>query len=190
MSAIPPTEEPAPSDWDLMHRVAEEDEEALRVLVQRHQGLLMNFFARSNVESHAEDLVQETFIRLYRCRHRYQPTAKFTTFLHTLARNVLIDYVRKRGRWYRLLDAWTKAAPESDERSSGVAARRMDAERALATLNEEMRTVVVLIFYQGLAYQDAAEVLGIPAGTVKSRMFHALQQLRTFFDSSSGGPPP
>ena len=190
MSAESPSNEPTPSDWDLMHRVAEEDEDALRLLVQRHQGHLVNFFARSNVESHAEDLVQETFIRLYRCRDRYQPTAKFTTFLHTLARNVLIDYVRKRGRWQRLLGAWAELAPERDDRSSGTAGRRMDADRALATLSEEMRTVVVLVFYQGLAYQDAAEVLGIPVGTVKSRMFHALQQLRTFFDSSSGGKTP
>ncbi len=65
MSAEYPSNEPTPSEWDLMHRVAEGDEDTLRLLVQRHQGLLMNFFTRSNVESHAEDLVQETFIRLY-----------------------------------------------------------------------------------------------------------------------------
>ena len=169
---------PAPDDHELMRALAGDDEQALRLLVERYQGMMLNFFARSGAESDAEDLVQETFVRLYRYRKRYRPTAKLTTFLHTLARHVLLDHVRRRKRWFRLLDGWSRQAPDMDARSAGAAGRRMDAERLMNGLSEEMRSVVVLVFYQGLAYQEAAEVLGVPVGTVKSRMFNALNQMR------------
>ena len=180
----PPPEEP--DDHQLMGRLARDDHQALRLLVERHQGLLMNFFLRSGAESHAEDLVQECFVRLYGYRKRYRPLAKFTTFLHTLARHVWIDHLRKRNRWLRLLAAWAKDAPVQDERSAGAASRRMDAERLLNTLSEEMRSVVVLVFYQGMSHQDAAEVLGVPVGTIKSRMFNALSRMR---DVMNGDAP-
>jgi RNA polymerase sigma-70 factor (ECF subfamily) len=180
----PPPDEP--DDHQLMGRLAHDDPEALRELVKRHQGLLMNFFLRTGAESYAEDLVQETFVRLYGYRKRYRPLAKFTTFLHTLARHVWIDHVRKRGRWMRLLVAWSNHAPVQDERSASAASHRMDAERLLGTLSEEMRSVVVLVFYQGLSHQDAAEVLGVPVGTIKSRMFNALSRMR---DVMNGDAP-
>lgn len=167
-----------PEDAVLMRRIAEEDPAALRLLVERHQGALMNYFVRSGAESHAEDLVQETFIRLYRYRHRYRPVARLTTFLYTLARHVWIDHVRRRGRVGRLLKEWAVVQPTEDAQSAGRAARRMDAERAVRGLPDAMREVVVLVFYQGLSYPEVAEVLDIPVGTVKSRMFHALRQLR------------
>ncbi len=180
----PPPDEP--DDHQLMGRLARDDHQALRLLVERHQGLLMNFFLRSGAESHAEDLVQECFVRLYGYRKRYRPLAKFTTFLHTLARHVWIDHVRKRSRWVRLLTAWKNDAPAQDERSAGTASRRLDAERLLGTLSDEMRSVVVLVIYQGMSHQDAADVLGVPVGTVKSRMFNALSRMR---DVMNGDAP-
>lgn len=174
-----------PEDGELMRRLARDDTEALRTLVQRHQGLLMNFFVRSGAQSHAEDLVQETLVRLYRYRKKYRPIAKFTTFLHTLARHVWIDHLRRKHRWDRLLTAWGEEKPDRDERSAGIAARRMDAEQLVAALSEEMRSVVVLVIYQGLAYQDAAEVLGVPVGTVKSRMFNALRRMKCMMEPGS-----
>lgn len=173
-------------DVELMRRLAGDDSAALRMLVERHQGMLMNFFVRSGAESHAEDLVQETLVRLYRYRKKYRPVAKFTTFLHTLARHVWIDHVRKRGRWLRLHVAWANHAPDLDDRSAGAAPRRLDAERLMDTLSEDMRSVVVLVFYQGLSQQDAAEVLGVPVGTIKSRMFNALNRMR---DVMNGDTP-
>jgi RNA polymerase sigma-70 factor (ECF subfamily) len=171
---------------ELMRRLADDDEAALRIIVERYQGLLMNFFVRSGAESNAEDLVQETLVRLYRYRKKYRPVAKLTTFLHTLARHVWIDHVRKRGRWLRLRAAWANHAPDLDDRSAGTASRRMDAERLMDTLSEDMRSVVVLVFYQGLSQQDAAEVLGVPVGTIKSRLFNALNRMR---DVMNGDTP-
>lgn len=168
-----------------MRLLARDDPDALRTLVERYQGLLMNFFVRSGAESHAEDLVQETLVRLYRYRKKYRPLAKFTTFLHTLARHVWIDHLRKKHRWDRLVNAWAEEKPDQDERSAGIASRRMDAEHLVAALSEEMRSVVVLVIYQGLAYQDAADVLGLPVGTVKSRMFNALRRMKDMMEPGS-----
>ena len=165
-------------DVALMRRLAGDDPAALRSLVERYQGVLMNYFVRSGAESHAEDLVQETFIRLYRYRHRYRPVARLTTFLHTLARHVWIDHVRRRSRLGRLLKEWAQVQPTEDASSSGRAGRRIDAERAVRALPDAMRDVVVLVFYQGLSFPEVAEVLEIPVGTVKSRMFHALRRLK------------
>lgn len=165
-------------DSILMERLARDDHQALRTLVERHEALLMNFFMRSGAESHAEDLVQETFVRLYGYRKQYRPLAKFTTFLHTLARHVWIDHVRKRGRWLRLLKVWSENAQQQDDHSAGRASRQLDAKHLLAGLSSEMREVVVLVFYQGLSHQEVAEVLGIPTGTVKSRLFNALKRMK------------
>lgn len=169
-------------DWELLQQVASDDESALRRLVERHQGLLMNFFLRSGAQSSAEDLVQETFIRLYRCRHRAEPRARFTTFLHTLARNAWVDHVRRGGRATRLREAWQAEQPDADHASSSTAGQRLDAAHALQKLPDEMRAVVTLLFFQGLAQAEVAEVLGIPVGTVKSRLFNALRQLRGALD--------
>ena len=170
-------------DWELMQRVANEDADALRQLVERHQGLLLNFFLRSGAQSAAEDLVQETFIRLYRYRHRVEQRARFTTFLHTLARHAWVDHLRRSGRTARLHEAWQVEQPEADTSSAARPGQRMDAARALHLLPEEMRAVVTLLFYQGLSQGEAAEVLDIPVGTVKSRLFNALQRLRGVLDA-------
>ena len=174
---------PDPPDWDLVQRLARDEAGALRLLVERHQGLLLNFFLRSGAQSSAEDLVQETFIRLYRYRHRAEPRARFTTFLHTLARHVWVDHLRRAGRTARLHEAWQAEQPEADTAAAGAAGLRMDAAHALQSLPEEMRAVVTLLFYQGLSQGEAAEVLDIPVGTVKSRLFNALHRLRGVLDA-------
>jgi RNA polymerase sigma-70 factor, ECF subfamily len=171
-------------DWYLMMQVARDDAHALRRLVERHQGVLLNFFLRSGAQSSAEDLVQEAFIRLYRYRHRAVPRARFTTFLHTLARNVWVDHVRRGGRANRLREAWQAEQPAADVASAAAAGARLDAERALQELPDESRSVVTLLFFQGLSQAEVAEVLGIPIGTVKSRLFNALHRLRGALDET------
>ena len=173
-------------DAPLMFRVRDgDDRDAFAVLVKRHQKMLLNFFARSGVQYDCEDLVQQTFLRLYRYRERYVATAKFTTFLFLLARQVWIDELRRRKRQERL--AAGLAAEPPPEHAAPVAADMtasggMDLERALAALPEGMRQVVELGVYQELPYAEVAEILGIPVGTVKSRMFNALAKMRAFLE--------
>ena len=159
----------------------QEDSRAFSMLVRRHQKKLLNFFLRSGVQYDAEDLVQQTFLRLYRYRNRYSPDAKVTTFLFLLARQVWIDELRKRKRRERLAGDLTaelgrQTAPSvADE---VAAAGTTDLGDALAKLPEGMRLVVELGVYQDLPYAEIAMILDIPVGTVKSRMFNALAQLR------------
>ncbi len=170
-------------DAALMRRVREDDCDAFAVLVKRHEKMLLNYFVRSGVQYDCEDLVQQTFLRLYRYRERYVATAKVTTFLFLLARQVWIDELRRRKRHERLVAGI--AAEPSPEHVAPVAADAsaaggMDLERALASLPEGLRQVVELGVYQDLPYAEVAEILGIPVGTVKSRMFNALAKLREF----------
>ena len=173
-------------DATLMFRVRDgDDRDAFAVLVKRHQKMLLNFFARSGVQYDYEDLVQQTFLRLYRYRDRYVATAKFTTFLFLLARQVWIDELRRRKRHERLVDGLAAEPPPehvTPTAAEATASGGMDLERALAALPEGLREVVELGVYQDLPYAEVAEILGIPVGTVKSRMFNALAKLRAFLE--------
>ena len=172
-------------DAALMRRVCEDDRDAFAALVRRHEKMLLNFFARSGVQYDCEDLVQLTFLRLYRYRERYVATAKVTTFLFLLARQVWIDELRRRKRHERLV-AGLAAEPHPEHvapaAADATASGGMDLERALAALPVGLRQVVELGVYQDLPYAEIAEILGIPVGTVKSRMFNALAKLREFLE--------
>lgn len=168
-------------DEDLMRAVAGGNKDSFAVLVRKYHVALLNFFHRMNVYTgDRDDLVQETFIRLYNYREKYKPAAKFTTFLYMMARQVQIDYFRRQQRRTILAEALKNEPVEElsmGVNRAGFEEKKEMVERALNTLSEEMRCVVVMSIYQGLKYVEIAEILNIPVGTVKTRMFHALQKL-------------
>lgn len=169
------------ADEAVMQLVISGDRDAFVALVRKYQKSLLNFFYRMNVYiGDADDLVQETFIRLFNYRDRYRPSARFTTFLYLMARQVQIDYYRKQKRRSNLTEALkNEYAPEDAKPDAGrIADAKERTDKALNTLSEEMRIVVVMSIYQDLKYREIAEILDIPVGTVKTRMFHALQNLR------------
>jgi len=165
-----------------MLETAAGSETAFTELIHRHQNGLLNFFIRMGVYNDAEDLVQETFVRLYRARERYRPTAKFTTFLYVLARHVWADRGRKAKMHKRLEESLKTDAEIGGGVTLPVSAAGMDVQEALDGLSPKLREVLVLNVYQGLRYQDIAEILAIPLGTVKSRINLALEKLRETFD--------
>ena len=167
-------------DVQCMAKVAAGDLTAFEHIVARHQKSLLNFFARMGAQSECEDLVQNTFVRLYQFRDRYQPTAKFTTFLHVLAYRVWADMGRKAQRREKLA-VELRVVAETVETAADEPAPGIDVEAALDTLSPKLRDVVVLHFYQGLPYQEIADVLQIPLGTVKSRLHLAINALRDHF---------
>ena len=183
------------SDAELMARTAKGDERAFAELVVRYQDVLLNFFLRKGVSyCDGQDLAQRTLLRLWRYRNRYAPTAKLTTFLFLLAGQVAIDFFRAEGHRQGLEEELERQA--ETEATSGtmstsgetkVACRPADPEDdgagervrlAVASLPPGMRDVVELGVFQDLPYADVAEILGIPEGTVKSRMFNALRKLK------------
>lgn len=151
-------------------------------LVHRYKEPLLNFFQRQGAREESPDLTQETFIRLYRYRDRYRATSKFSSFLYTLARNAWADHGRKIMRRERLTSAYGQEnaanalpppPPALDMNFS------MDLETAKSVLSPKHLEVIDLYFFQGLRQQEISARLRIPLGTVKSRLNHALRDLRT-----------
>lgn len=162
-----------------MLRVGGRDKDAFTTLVRRHQHGLVNFFRRMGDSSSAEDLAQETFVRLFRYRKKYRPKAKFTTFLYLLGRRTWIDHCRaltRKEKAYDVLKGEAELRQPAGTDALGDAKEKVSA--ALSGLSDEMRTVVVMSIYQGFKYREIAEILKVPEGTVKTRMFHALRKLR------------
>jgi RNA polymerase sigma-70 factor, ECF subfamily len=184
-TGVPPDLVDADPDAALMLGVAAGSDEAFAALIRRHQGALLNFFGRMGAHLDGDDLVQETFVRVFRYRARYRPTARFTTFLYVLARHVWADRCRKVMRRERLT-AWLSA--DASIREEAPAAARpgedLDLQAALARLSPKLKETLVLNIYQGLRYQEIAEVLGVPLGTVKSRINLALNAMRSLLDES------
>lgn len=168
-----------PTDEALMLEARGGSAPAFETIVRRRHRDLMNYFVRMGVSTHeAEDMTQDTFVRLFRYRDRYAPRAQLRTFLFVMARQVWIDRWRRRANRERREDAARSDAEAGDSFSTATDAAAARAEEALRRLPEPMREVVSLCFYGGLRYGEIAEVLGVAEGTVKSRMFHALRKLR------------
>jgi len=161
---------------------------------------LLGFFRRLGAGmEEAEDLTQELFVRLYRLASQYKASERFEPLCFRVARNAWIDAERRRSARPRA--ALGPEMDNLDERESdGQSPLRAAAgsetsarlERAVASLPEGQRLVFELGLVQELAYPDVAAALGIPVGTVKSRMFHALRRLRVLLgdtlDGADGGP--
>ena len=156
-------------------------DEALMAEARRFEKNLLNFFWRLGVSSsEGEDLVQETYLRLWKYRGEYNPSAKLSTFLFLMARQVRIDALRRKARRENREESWGREQPTSEgPKAFGV---REDVRWALAKLSESLRDVIELGVFQDLPYAEVAEILGIPVGTVKSRMHNALKELKEIFD--------
>ncbi len=158
------------------------DTGAFNELVVRWQVPLRAYFIHQGSSNHADDLTQQTLLKLFKSRHRYQAKAQFSTFLFTIARHVQIDHWRSCGRYQELLSDYQEQPTEQRANHNPVV---LDLPAALAQLPEKQRTVVEAIFIQDKSYLATAQALDIPEGTVKSRLHHALRRLRQYFAERS-----
>ena len=155
-------------------------DESLIAEAKKFEKNLLNFFWRQGVSSsEGEDLVQETYLRLWKYRRDYKPSAKLSTFLFLMARQVRIDALRRQNRRASREENWGKDQPTVQGPGDSV---REDVRWAVAQLSDPLRETVELGVFQDLPYAEVAEVLGIPVGTVKSRMSNALRKLKEIFD--------
>lgn len=178
---------------DLLGRCARGDAAAYRELVERLEKPLVNFILRFVGERHAaEDLFQETFVRVVRTLGEFRPEASLTTWIYTIARNLSLDWLKARrrhretpldrpaagegGRVISFKEVLASGLAEPDERAEGSEdERRVSA--ALATLSAAKREALVLRVYAGLPYAEIAKITGDPVGTVKFRIHEAIQDL-------------
>ena len=163
-----------------------EADEKLMAEARKSEKMLLNFFVRHGVSpSEGEDLVQETYLRLWNYRGAYRNTAKLSTFLFLIARQVRIDALRRQMRREAREESWM--ADRADVEPPKTYGRREDVLWAVSQLTEPLREVVELGVFRDLPYADVAGILGIPVGTVKSRMSNALKRLKEIFDEENGG---
>jgi RNA polymerase sigma-70 factor (ECF subfamily) len=161
-------------------------EPAFDELFGRHHRRLHRFLVRMTADAgEAEDLLQETFVRVARAASKYEPTAAFTTWLFRIAVNRCSSYLKRRGRFKLLrLPALASAGeplePECRAPYEQVRGRELQAAfvRAVATLDEPLRAAFVLCELEGFAGADAASILDLPLGTVKTHVHRARLALR------------
>ncbi len=179
-------------DVRLMLRVRDDDAQAFGELVNRHQDRLVSVLTyQVGRRELAEELAQETFLRIYKARTRYEPGAKFTTWLFTIANNLALNAKRglARKKEVRLAaqapDQTGAAAPHPAAASGGMPTRQADTrelrqavQAAIGELNERQRTAVLLAKFEHMGYAEIGEVLGMTDKGVKSLLARARESLR------------
>lgn len=170
------------TDVRLMKLVGAGDQQALRMLIAKWQGPMINFFYRSvySVQT-AEDLAQVVFIRLYRSAAKYEPQAKFSTYIFHIARNILINEHRRQKRKPADLYDPTDFTPEiAGNDSSARACNEIEEAfaKSVAELPEKQRTAILLFKQQQLSYEEIAAAMKTTVALVKTWIFRARQRLR------------
>lgn len=185
------------SDEDLIERFQQGEAQAYDQIVRRYKDQLLNFVFRflGNAEE-AEDIVQETFLRVYRNRFAYTRVAKFSTWIYTIAGNLARTELRRRKR-RRLFSISTDMGLEdrdfeiSDEVFNpeiyvDSAIQEELIQREISKLSPKFREVIILRDVQELSYEEISKIIRVPIGTVKSRVNRArlrLQaRLKTFLE--------
>jgi RNA polymerase sigma-70 factor (ECF subfamily) len=189
------------ADLELVGKARDGDLDAFEALVQRHQHRLVHF-ARLMVTnpSDAEDVAQEAFLRAYRSLGQFRGQSAFKTWLYQIATNVARTHLAKRRDRAEVQEPEMggDAGGERRERASGARREVASAEnlerrviahdqlrRALNDLPQDWKDAVVLRDIEGLDYREIAEVLGIPMGTVESRIFRGRQRLKAALKGAS-----
>lgn len=177
-------------DAALVERLLAGDETAFAVLLRRYEGKLRAYVVHLvGVEEEARDIVQETFIRAWRKLDQYDPSYRFSTWLFRIAHNLAVDSLRRRRQGVVPLSAGedeegqevTLDVTDSARDPLGELANRELAgalEREIRRLPPAYRELVILRHFVGLAYNEIAELKGLPLGTVKNKLFRAHSVLR------------
>lgn len=189
MESPRPDDPDQPDDIALMMRVKGGDDEAFEMLVVRHQYRIVGTIAKMlGGESDAEDLAQQVFLRVWQSASRYEPGAKFTTWLLTITRNLVFNEMRRRRRsrivafdsegeeerLHQQADAGARTAAEL----AGEAELQEAISREIAALPEAQRMAVILRRYEEMPYEEIAEVLKTSVPAVKSLLFRARTELK------------
>lgn len=180
---------PPVSDAQLIARVViEDDRHAFSELVRRHQSAVRATLRRLTSGNHAlaDDLAQETFLLAYRNLKSFRQEARFSTWLYRIATNAFLADARKR-KEELLGDGDAELADEGSDmppldEAAGDHARgtalKLDLERALAVLSDGERAAIVQCYHNDLSHEEAAYVLDVPVGTVKTHILRAKQKLK------------
>jgi RNA polymerase sigma-70 factor (ECF subfamily) len=181
------------TDEQLMERVRAGDVDAFGRLVERHHQRALNFaFRMTGDREMSRDIAQESFLRIMKAAPRYEPRARFTTFLYTVVRNLVAETVRRPHHRSEVSsddishgasnESAFSPSPETPDVSLERTELRERLLRALESLPKDLREAFVLTEIEGLRYREAADICGCPEGTVASRKHHAVEHLREILE--------
>lgn len=185
-------------DAELMLRVRDGDETSFALLLEKHRNSVIHFLYRMvQNQAIAEELAQEVFLRVYRSRETYEPTAKFTTWLFRITTHLALNHVRDR-RNDKLNDSIDEkiedgAPRQLPAREANVEERLLrdarlgEVRKAIEELPDKQRGAVLMHKYQEMEYSQIAAVLGCSESAVKSLLFRAYESLRTSLRQFSPG---
>ncbi|MFZ1323285.1 MAG: sigma-70 family RNA polymerase sigma factor [Ignavibacteria bacterium] len=182
------------TDEELILLFQNEDVKAFNELVNRYKDRLVNFIFRyTGSREDSEDLAQDTFLRLYKSKHLYVEIAKFSTWFYTIALNLTRTYMSKKGKMKKKSISNYYEDEEKDydltstyihpDDSANAATEGEIIQRAINSLNEKFREVIVLRDIQDLDYEEIAKVTTLPLGTVKSRINRGRECLKEILES-------
>jgi RNA polymerase sigma-70 factor (ECF subfamily) len=172
-----------------MVRTQRDDAESFGLLLQRNRGAMVHYLSRMvQNQAVAEELAQDVFVRVYRSRHSYAHSARFSTWLYRIATNVALNHIRDRRRYLRdvSLDFSDREqyrretpdrAPSAEERMVQDV-RSQQVRSAIQSLPAKQRAAVILHKYHELDYQQMSKVIGCSPAAVKALMFRAYETLR------------
>jgi RNA polymerase sigma factor (sigma-70 family) len=176
--------DPTP-DGELIQACLAGNTAGFRLLYRRHQQRVRSLLFRLCGPSSLDDLVQEVFLRAWQGLPKMRQASLFSTWLFRIAWNVATDYRRRAAQQRTRLDLLSQQTPTQQSPLDWSQMHYQDlVERGLEHLSFDHRAVVVLHDLEGLALKEVAEILTIPAGTVKSRLFHARTALRKFLEQA------
>ncbi len=175
-------------DLELMTRVRGGDTEAFTLLVERHQHRVVGTIAKMlGSPNEAEDLAQQVFVRIWKSAARWEPSAKFTTWLLTITRNLVFNEVRRRGRARLVpLEEPDDRAPRefadttivSPDKALATEELERAIDEAIRSLSEQPRMALILRRYEEMSYEEIAVVMGTTVSAVKSMLFRARSELK------------
>ena len=167
-------------DRRLVELVLEGDDRAFEYLFNRYRDAIHRLFVqRLGGVNDADDLLQETFIKVYMNLHRYSPEYTFGQWLYTIARNTFIDYVRKRQDDLPIDEKFSSPASNTPTPEESVISmqQRTQIEHYLERLTPRYRTLIVMRFFDEYSYEEIAAKLTLPLGTVKTQIHRAREQM-------------
>jgi len=185
---------PALGDCELARRIAAGDRQAAAQLIDRHQVAVRWFLRRvTGRDDLADDLAQETFLRVLKQAGRYDPKYPMRTWLFTMARRLSINYARKMHHRVTTDDFDSVADRQPGPADAAIAdderaVARQRVRLALTQLTEPQRTALLLIHQQGLGVEQAAGAMGVPVGTVMSHLYRGREALRRILGPETQSP--
>ena len=176
-----PVDSPEPEiEW--MARIREGDMEALRLLVETHQARIIGTISKMlGSDAESEDLAQQVFIRVWKSAPRYKPTAKFTTWLFRITRNLVFNELRRKRHFADQAEEIPEPTERADKEPDQVLLGeelQLAIQDAINRLPESQRMAIILRRYEEMPYEEIAKVMGTTIPAVKSILFRARAELR------------